>query len=81
MAKKRKSHKRVSTYVERLKKLYKNAKMENMNWTNLLIHQTLNKVHENEAHKDIRKTISSYLSELGSTGIADIPTFSIELKA
>ena len=51
-----------------------------MNWCNLLIHETLNKVPENEAHKDIRKTISAYLSELGPKGIAVIPTVSTVSK-
>ena len=55
--------------------------MENMNWTNLLMHQTLNKVPQNEARKDIRKTKSAYLSELGSTGIADIPTILNRIKS
>ena len=54
--------------------------MESMNWTNLLVHQTLNKVPENEAYREIRKIISSYLSELGSTGVADVPAILNRIK-
>ena len=51
-----------------------------MNWCRLLIHQTINKVPENEAHENIRKTISAYLSELGAKGIADVPTILNRIK-
>ena len=78
LAENNKAHEEASAYVERLLELFKNAQIENMNWCNLLIHQTLNKVLEKEAHIDIRKTISAYLSELGAT---DVPTILNRIKS
>ena len=70
-----------STYIEHLKELYKNAHIESMHWTNQLLHQALNKIPDIEVYKEIRKSISAYLSEMGSAGKADLPNIINKIKS